>query len=201
MRTHGWGGDIPRTDAEAVARIKAATDRYVATIGAATTVAVVASELGVSRQTVYRYFAGTKAMLVAAAFDGLEPFRARLAARLRHVSDSGEAVVEAIAYTIESVPDEPYLSLLLAGSPNSLITSVTSEAAHAIGRGLLEQTAVDWADEMADADLLPELVEWALRIMQSFLVDPGEPRRDPHELRAFLRRWLAPVVGRVAVRV
>ena len=31
-----------------------------------------------------------------------------------------------------------------------------------------------------------------LRILQSFLVDPGRPPRDAEALRAYLRRWVGP---------
>ena len=56
MRTHGWGGNPPLDDDEAVARILVATRGVIDEKGAATNLADVARILGVTRQTVYRYF-------------------------------------------------------------------------------------------------------------------------------------------------
>lgn len=201
MRTHGWGGSPPADDAEAVARIKDATHRCVREPGGATTIARVAAALGISRQTVYRYFPTTEAMLTAAALDGTRDFLARVSRRLRHITDPGEAVVEAIAYTVRQIPDEPYLRLLLdTGTGRSLLRGVTSGTAHAIGRSLLDQSAVDWDASGIGPEQRNELIEWTLRVVQSFLLDPGDPVRGPAELRGFLRRWLAPCVEAAAAR-
>ncbi|MGI8335848.1 TetR/AcrR family transcriptional regulator [Actinomadura scrupuli] len=201
MRTHGWGGSPPASDEEAILRIKNATHRCVEEHGGATSIAHVAAALGISRQTVYRYFPSTDALLIAAALEGTRAFLSRLSRRLRPITDPGEALVEAVAYTVHQVPREPYLRLLLAaGSGHSLLRSVTSETARDIGRRLLEQTAVDWDAAGIGPDQLNELIEWTLRVVQSFLLDPGDPARGTAELRGFLRRWLAPGVAAAAVR-
>ncbi|TDB95277.1 TetR/AcrR family transcriptional regulator [Actinomadura sp. 7K534] len=196
MRTHGWGGTPPASDEEAVARIKDATHRCVRELGGATTIAHVAADLGISRQTVYRYFPGTQAMLTAAAFDGTRDFLARMSRRLRSIADPGEALVEAVAYTIQEIPNEPYLRLLLdVEGGNPLLRTVTSDTARTIGRSLLDQSAVDWDASGIGPGQRAELIEWTLRTVQSFLVDPGDPARTPDDLRAFLRRWFAPAVA------
>jgi AcrR family transcriptional regulator len=202
MRTHGWGGSPPANDEEAIARIKAATHRCVRDLGGTTTLRHVATALGVSRQTVYRYYPSTDAMLLAAALDGTHGFLVRLSRRLRAVTDPGDALVEAIAYTIQQIPHEPYLRLLLdAGTGSPLLQGVTSDTARAIGRSLLDQTAVDWDKAGIGPERRGELIEWTLRVVQSFLVDPGDPARTPAELRAFLLRWLAPAVDAARVPV
>ena len=49
---------------------------------------------------------------------------------------------------------------------------------------------VDWAGlGFTDADL-DELAEHLLRIIQSFVIDPGRPPRRGEELRDYLRRWV-----------
>lgn len=170
-------------------------------MGGATTIAHVAAALGISRKTVYRYFPGTDALLVAAALEGTQAFLSRLSRRLRSVTDPGEALVEAVAYTIGQIPHEPYLRLLLdTGGGNSLLRGVTSDTARAIGRTLLDQTAVDWDASGIGPDQRNELIEWTLRVVQSFLLDPGGPARTAAELRGFLRRWLAPGVDAAAAR-
>ncbi len=196
VRTHGWGGSPPSSDDEAIRRIKDATHRCVAEHGGATTIAHVAAVLGISRQTVYRYFPSTDALLLTSALEGTGPFLVRLSRRLRAVADPGEAVVEAVAYTVGQIPEEPYLRLLLdVRGGSSLLRSVTSDTARAVGRALLDQTAVDWGASGIGPEQRNELVEWTLRVVQSFLLDPGTPERNPAELRGFLRNWLAPGVA------
>ena len=96
MRTHGWQGEPPSSDDEAIARILAATDRCVADRCGQTSIADVATELGVSRATVYRYFSSTTALLRAAASEGTRRFLERIAERLSTFNDVSEAVIEGI---------------------------------------------------------------------------------------------------------
>ena len=67
MRTHGWGGQPPASDDEAIERILAATRQSIDRRGASTSITDVADTLHVTRQTVYRYFASTEDLLQATA--------------------------------------------------------------------------------------------------------------------------------------
>ena len=67
MRTHGWSGSAPASDDEAIARILDAAGKAIDARGADFSIADVARTLGVTRQTVYRYFPSTDALLVASA--------------------------------------------------------------------------------------------------------------------------------------
>src|SRR5688500_18647487 len=98
MRTHGWSGRPPRDDAEARARILAAARRRMAESGSTGT-SEVAEILGVTRQTVYRYFRSTEELLNAAAMDAVTELEAQLVEHVRrHVletgGDAGDAAVE-----------------------------------------------------------------------------------------------------------
>ncbi|MFC8044095.1 TetR/AcrR family transcriptional regulator [Nocardia sp. NPDC057353] len=192
MRTHGWSGAPPATDEEAVRRIIDATHRCVRRVGSRTTLAVVATELGVSRATVYRYFPSTAALLIAAAEDGTRRFIERLGVRLRGVDDLSEAIIEGVVHTVTQVSDEPYLQLLLDEPSHTLLRSVTSSAAREIAQSVL--TEGGWSEVTVADEVFDELIEWALRVVQSFLSDRGDPPRDAEQLRAYLHRWLAPAI-------
>ncbi len=70
------------------------------------------------------------------------------------------------------------------------VESVTSDIALRFGRDMVERLDVDWAAAgYGDADL-DELAEHLLRIIQSFVIDPGRPPRRGDELRAYLSRWV-----------
>lgn len=195
MRTHGWLGEPPKTDDEAAARILAATHRCVAERGGQTTIAHVAAELGVSRATVYRYFPSTTALLRAAAAEGTRRFLQSLAERLSGFDDVADAIIEGVVQTVAAVPNEPYLQVLLEEPSHNLLRSITSETARGIGTSvLIENTAIDWTRISPAPGALDELVEWSLRIVQSFLTNPGEPPRTSDQLRAHLQRWLGPAI-------
>jgi hypothetical protein len=49
-------------------------------------------------------------------------------------------------------------------------------------------------------DDLNELAEHLLRIIQSFVIDPGRPPRTGQQLRGYLRRWVGSAVTRSADR-
>ncbi|SEL97732.1 TetR/AcrR family transcriptional regulator [Rhodococcus maanshanensis] len=198
MRTHGWSGATPADDDEAIARILEAARRAVDRSGGDISITAVARDLGVTRQTVYRYFPTVEALLGATAIAQVDPFLDLLAAHLGGIRDPTEAVVEGIAYTLEQIPEEKYLSMVLApGRASAFSAGVTSDTALAFGRSILERFGVDWVEAGLAGANLDELVEHMLRIVQSFVIDPGRPRRSGAELRSYLRKWVAPAVDRM----
>ncbi len=195
MRTHGWGGSAPASDEEAIARILEAAKRTIEERGAEFSIADVARAVGVTRQTVYRYFPSTDALLVAAAMHAAGDFLDRLAVHLQGITDPVEAVAEAIATTLEWLPEDTHIGLLVApGRPTAHTESVTSDVAIDFANRMLRRFDVDWAAVgYSDADL-NELAEHLLRVIQSFVIDPGRPPRDGQSLRAYLRRWVGAAV-------
>ncbi|EME14636.1 TetR/AcrR family transcriptional regulator [Rhodococcus triatomae] len=198
MRTHGWSGSTPADDGEAVARILAEARRALDRTGADISITEVARGLGVTRQTVYRYFPTVEALLVATAVAQVGPFLDLLAAHLDGLTDPADAVVEGIAYTLEQISEERYLNMVLApGRASAFSAGVTSDTAVTFGRAILERFGVDWAAAGLSGGNLDELVEHMLRIVQSFVIDPGRPPRSGAELRNYLRTWVAPAVDRM----
>ncbi|MBW0018269.1 MAG: TetR/AcrR family transcriptional regulator [Mycobacterium sp.] len=195
MRTHGWGGAAPASDEEAVERILDAASKAIDERGGDIRIADVARALGVSRQTVYNYFSGTPALLEAAATRSGMRFLQRLAGHLAGVTDPVDALVESLAYTLEWLPGDNHVQLMLIHNFAKASTGVTSEMGIRFGHGLLAGLDVDWAEFGLDDADLDELSEYTLRILQSFMIDPGRPPRTGEVLRAYLRRWVAPVLS------
>lgn len=199
MRRHGWSGDIPADDDEAVARIIDAARDAIDDHGTVS-VSEVAQTLGVTRQTVYRYFPTQEALLGATALSAVEGFLDRLATHLGSITDPTEAVVEGIAYTYEQIAHDKYLSLVVQpGKASALTAGVTSDMAISFGRSILQRFEVDWAAAGFAEGTLDELVEVMLRMLQSLIVDPGRPARTGPALRSFLEDWIAPSVRAHAV--
>src|SRR5690348_4549761 len=194
MRRHGWSGDIPADDDEAARRIIASAKRAIDERGTVS-ISEVAQELGVTRQTVYRYFATQEALMAATAMASVSVFLDRLAGQLGSMTDPTDAVVEGIAYTFEQLPHDRYLGLVLQpGKASAFTASVTSDAAISFGHSILQRFGVDWDAAGFPDDKLDELVEFMLRTLQSFIVDPGQPPRSGEQLRRYLRDWIAPSV-------
>lgn len=203
MRRHGWAGSPPADDDEARLRIIEAATRCVDRQGAMqASLSDVAAELGVTRQTVYRYYPSTEELFSALASSTADEFITRIAATMLAHQDPAEAMVEGLAFTIESVPEERYIGLLLR-TGDAFTRGIISEVAMDFGHSLLERSHIDWNAMGYDADELDGLVEFMLRLIQSLAVTPiapnGEPRTGP-QLRAFLLRWLGPTISRGAVR-
>jgi AcrR family transcriptional regulator len=192
VRTHGWSGSAPASDDEAVARILAAAGKAIDERGAEISIADVARTLGVTRQTVYRYFPSTDALLVAAAVHAADDFLERVADHVRGMHDPVDAVTEAVATALEWLPKDKHIGLLVApGRPNAHTESVTSDVALQFANSMVRRFDVDWAAHgFTDAEL-DELAEHLLRIIQSFVIDPGRPPRTGQVLRDYLRRWVA----------
>ncbi|MFE9324635.1 TetR/AcrR family transcriptional regulator [Nocardia sp. NPDC052278] len=194
MRTHGWAGERPTSDEEAVERILAAARRAIDS-GIEPGIADIARALSVTRQTVYRYFPSTEELLAATAVRAADDFLDRLAADLSGLTDLGTAVIEAIALTLERLPQQPQVGLLMKpGRSGEFAAGVTSRIARDFGRSILGRFDVDWVAAGFDDGDLDELVEAMLRTLQSFIVDPGDPPRTGPELRQYLRRWFAPAL-------
>ncbi len=156
----------------------------------------VARELGVTRQTVYRYFRTTEDLLIATALDASAGFLDRVEAHLakREWTPDG-AVVEGVAFTLEQLPHEPYVGLLLSpGRASALSRGLTSEVALTLGRSIIDRFPVDWTSYGYTSGELDGLVEQMLRMTQSFILDPGANPRRGKWLRAYLQRWLGTAV-------
>ena len=192
MRTHGWGGSTPASDDEAIERILDAADEVLDTEDSDFHVAKVARALGISRQTVYNYFPGTGALLEAVAIRSAVRFSDRITAHLTGVTDPVEALLEALAFTLDSVVEEKAIRQLFTVDLSRASKRITSYEAVQFNRDLLRRSDVDWsAAGLSDAEL-EDICGYMLRIIELHMIDPGEFRTG-RALRAYLRRWVAPV--------
>lgn len=196
MRTHGWSGQVPATDGEAVARILATTREVIDERGEATTLADVARRLGVTRQTIYRYFPSTEVLLSATAMDAVGGFLDRIANRLSGVTEPDTAVVEGVQAVLATVSQDRYLGILLRPGHQSLpvIGQITSGAARDFARTMVERMDVDWTSRGYSDDDKELIVEIVLRTLQSLIIDPGDDARSEAEQRFLLDSWLGAAI-------
>ncbi|MET7769417.1 TetR/AcrR family transcriptional regulator [Nocardia sp. NPDC005366] len=191
----GWGGSPPNDDEEASRRIVAAAVDLIGRTGAEISIADVAESLGVIRQTVYRYFPSSDALMRAAAFASVDNFLDRLTQHVSGMKDPAEAMTEAVVFTLTEVRRIPHLGILLSSTYSNVHTeSLTSEEAQTFGMTMIRRFDVDWHSCGYDDESLHELVEYVLRTMQSFFLSPGNPPRSQEDLRRYLRRWMGTAI-------
>jgi AcrR family transcriptional regulator len=178
-----------------VNRILDAVDALTEQADTTISVSDVARELGVSRQTVYRYFPGVEALLMASQLRASDGFLDRLTDHLSGWHDPVAAVVEAVAFAAENLADDRQMEALLnTRLRDGTAFSFTSETALAIGRVMLRRYDVDWVQHGFDDARIDELAELSMRTVHSILLDPGQPARSGKDLRRFVARWLGPAV-------
>lgn len=196
MGHHGWQGNPPRTEDEARQRIIAATRSCVERLGSTkTTVSEVAAELGVTRQTVYRYYPSHAELLGAVAQAGLDDFADRMVAHLSTFTTPADVAIESIVFAVEAIPQEPSIGLLVqAGETEFFGQEVVSSMAFSVGADILRRIPVDWSEIGVKDDELEGLAEVLMRLFNSFLQYPGDPPISADELRALARRWLGPAL-------
>lgn len=189
-----WAGNPPQSEA-ARARLLEATARCIERDGlAGLTVAGIAGEAGVSRQTVYRYFKGREELALKAIRAVAERLRAKLDFRLQALADPADMVVETLILGLGEVRSDPVLRAISDPSAlDGLIATYLTQPAGGIAwsREALSQLidAAEWNEDEVDARL-----ELILRVFLSFVISPA-PERTPEELRAFLYRHLVPGLG------
>ncbi len=195
MRSRGWAGVTPASDEEAIARILDAVDDVIAERGSALRLADVARRLGVTRQTVYRYFPNADALLIASAMRAVNGFIDRVVDRVSGLNDPVTAIVEIISFAVENLTGDPQLESLLTRTPEGeAAVSLTSDTAIVFCLSAFHRLDVDWKLHGLDTTALRELAEMTLRTVQSLLTDPGQEQRDGIALRGFVARWLGPAI-------
>ena len=156
-----WGSNAPTTIDDARGRLIDAAEACFTKFGAAkTTLEDIASQAGVSRATVYRYFDGGRdEIILAVVLREAKDFLEALARRVQREATLEDAIVEGVLHTVATVRKNEHLSLLFAPE----VAGQTSAIAGA-STALFEITT----------DFLRPIFEQA---RAEDLVRPGEPAR------------------------
>jgi AcrR family transcriptional regulator len=188
-----WAGDPPLRGAARRRLIEAAARCAVRDGFAATSLSSVAAEAGVSRPTVYRYFADRHALLRATMLHAAGSLGDDLSRHLRAFRrDPRRMAVEAMLYVLGELPRNPLLAAMWGSTAldSALLADFTGAEVVAMARDALAELveAAGWSDAEAD-----EAVEWMLRVLLSLLVAPG-PERSEAALRDLLERRMLPAL-------
>lgn len=137
----------------------------------------VARAAGCSRATLYRYFENRQALIYAFAHREARLITAQVGEATADVSDPRRRVVEAVLSCLAAVRERPHLAAWYSGD-STLLREVLHDSP--VIRGTADTYL---ASEGSD----PDLADWILRIILSFLSDPGD---DEEAERRLLERFL-----------
>ncbi|MFT4569804.1 MAG: AcrR family transcriptional regulator [Hyphomicrobiaceae bacterium] len=191
-RRKAWSGAAPGSPEEARRSLLDAARRVVERVGLSkAALSDVAEEAGVTRQTVYRYFANTEDLFLSAAALASGGFHERMRARvmtLPNLPTLAERMVECLVFSIREIPKDPHLATLVSSGDSFTL-------AEALSLSFVQEEIVALADgnlPMSETSC-EEIAELLLRTLLSFTVDPGKSRSET-ELRRFLLSVLVPTI-------
>ena len=188
-RREAWKGASPESGAAARRHLLEVAQECIARHGfSKVTLSDVAAAAGVTRPTVYRYFGSADELFNAAAVTASGGYLERMRSRTMQRGDPVERVVEAMVISISEIPDDPYLEELFRMRDAVSVHAANQNAF--VSNELRLYFGDQWK---GDDQALDEFAEILLRLLKSFLDDPG-PERDVAELRRYLSRWLIPML-------
>jgi AcrR family transcriptional regulator len=161
-----------------------------------TTLEDIASQAGVSRATVYRYFDGGRdEIILGVVLRQARVFLEGLQRRVQRERDLADAVVEGVLYTIASVRKNEHLALLFAPEVAGQTTSIAgaSTALFELTTDFLRPIFEDARRQgrLREGVVAEEAAEFVLRMILSLLSVEGPRRRSDSKQRQFLHTFCA----------
>lgn len=186
-----WSGDVPADASDARSRIMEAAVRCVSRVGVErTSTALIAREAGVSRPTLYAYFANREEIVGLAAKQAILAIIDRLQEHCRGFDSAADRAVEALMFAIEHIRVEPAMAIYYEPA-NLRLGPLEADELYFATRALepAAEVAPALRDSMADA------TELFARTMISLLTrGPLVPRTSAEE-RGYLHRWFPRALG------
>lgn len=163
---------------------------------AKTTMEDVARAGGVSRATVYRYFADREALVLASITRRARLNIPRAQAHIQRFPSFGEKLVEGLIYNVDRGHKDPVVQLLVTGDQPGLAARVLGGegVSHQLTYELWEpilQAAQQNGEMRAELDLR-DAARWLARITTMMVSQEEGMRLAPDELRRELRTFLVP---------
>lgn len=202
MSRESWRSDTPSTLDEARDRLIDAAETCFSRFGVAkTTLEDIATEAGVSRATVYRYFDGGRdKIILGVVLREANVFLDSLQRRVQRQSNLADAVVEGILYTVASVRKNQNLALLfapeVAGQTTTIAGASTAlfELTTDFLRPIFEQASGE--GQLRDGVVAEDAAEFVLRMILSLLSVEGPRRRSEAKERQYVHTFCAGAIVR-----
>lgn len=154
----------------------------------------IAREAGVTRPTVYSYFANRDEVVQTALLQSAYAFGEKLLKHVGEFQTPSDRVIEAVCYALQRLPREPYLAVMSDAGIAALMNqhALSTQEGQALLRSLFR---VILEDDKSPDEVIDELAEVAARLLLSLLTLQGASKRSQSELKGFLERRLLPALG------
>lgn len=157
----------------------------------------VASEAGMARSTLYRYFKDKDQLIVQVMEQETMQLALKLAGKIK-TEHFGEFILEGVLLAVEHIPKHPVLGKMIAAdtletSHRVLFTAnrLTSVAIDVI------RTAIENAKQQGQLreNLSPEmLMDWLVRVVFSLVTTQSDFTKNKKQIRSLLETMLLPVL-------
>ena len=194
MSTRGWSGLPPASSHQARERLMDAAIACLQRYGLEKTgMSDIASAAGVTKPTIYNYFASRDELLHSALGRAGRALGERLVEHARRFPTPADQLVEAVLFCLREIPNEPGLAVTSSSESDGFGARVALRPAGLeIARHVLGELFVDRSEHPEDID---EIAEILIRWMLSLLTLDGPAPREEDEIRALLHRRMVPGLG------
>jgi AcrR family transcriptional regulator len=189
------GGARPGPVARTLDKALAAAQRCFVRFGLEkTTMDDIASEAGLSRATIYRYFNSKMEIAEEIGLRGVAAINATVLARIAPIGDPVGRLVEAIATSIEFVTGDVYLRGLLTGEMRPVMQGLRdhSQRIDDLTRARYEpllHAAID-AGELSAELGLDEVIDWIMLVEVALITRDTPADVGTEGLRDYLSRYV-----------
>lgn len=153
----------------------------------------IATVLGISRQTIYNYFANKNELFDAIFSREAIALADRIARHIEKFKKLDDKFTQAFLCAVDEIPRNPVLShLITSGGQFLQEVGHSRERMQAFGELVLYQVFEEHPQLQRDSQ---EICEFMSRNIVSFLLMPDPNPRSPKELEGYVRRRLLPGLG------
>jgi AcrR family transcriptional regulator len=154
----------------------------------------IADEAGVARSTVYSYYSNRDEVIRAGLLQSAYVFGEELLNHIRPINAPRDRLIEAVAYSLEVLPSEPYLALISDSTLSEILNAEALTDPESTDIGLALFQVIMQRENRCD-DETREIVEFAFRFLLSLLTMKSPVERKKDELRGFIARRMLPSIG------
>jgi AcrR family transcriptional regulator len=154
----------------------------------------IAYEARLARSTVYSYYKNREEVVKAALLLSAYSFGEKLYAHISQLRTAEERLVEAVVYSLQSIPDEPFLAIISDKALTDMVREKTLTSPEGVDMGTMLFKTI-FQDDSYSLEELKEISEFSIRFLLSLLLLESPQNRSEKELRGFIARRLLPAIG------
>ena len=154
----------------------------------------IAYEARLARSTVYSYYKSREEVINSALILSAYSFGEKLFEHIIHYETAEERLIETVIYTLQAIPNEPFLAIISERALTDLVREETLTNPEGVDMGTV-MLGIIFQDDSNSLEELKEISEFSIRFLLSLLLMESPQERNEEELRGFVARRLLPAIG------